>query len=257
MGFNREKFKRTELLLGEAAMERLESASITVIGLGAVGSHAIEALARSGVGTLRIVDFDEIGESNFNRQLLAVEPNLGRLKTDAAEERLRQINPDMKVETFNMLCHKDTFDEVFKERTDVVVDAIDSLNPKVNVLFELVRHNIDVVSCMGAARKIDPTKITTGDLSDTLYCPLARSVRKRLRRMGVDEGIHCVYSTEVVAKETVSDTMEPNYFDAGRLRNPMGSLSMISGIFGYVVALEALKRVVDSPVFNCSSSHTN
>ena len=253
MGFNRKKFKRTELLLGEAAMERLEHASITVIGLGAVGSHAIEALARSGVGTLRIVDFDEIGESNFNRQLLAVEPNLGRLKTDAAEERLKQINPDIRVEKFNMLCHKETFDEVFKERTDVVVDAIDSLNPKVNVLHELVRQKIDVVSCMGAARKMDPTKITTGDLSETLYCPLARSVRKRLRRMGIDRGIHCVYSTEIVSKDTVSDVLEPNYFDAGRLRNPMGSLSMISGIFGYVAALEALKRVVEFPVFNSAA----
>lgn len=243
MGFNREKFKRTELLLGKAAMDRLERCTITVIGLGAVGSHAIEALARSGVGTLRIVDFDAIGESNFNRQLLAVEPNIGKLKTDAAEERLKQINPAMGVEKFNMLCHKDSFEEIFKHKTDVVVDAIDSLNPKVNLLFNLVRHNIDVISCMGAARKIDPTKITTGDISATLYCPLARFVRKRLKRMGVDQGIHCVYSTEVVAKETVSDTMEPNYLDAGRLRNPMGSLSMISGIFGYVAALEALKRI--------------
>jgi len=245
MGFNREKFKRTELLLGEPAMELLEHCTITVIGLGAVGSHAIEALARSGVGTLRIVDFDEIGESNFNRQLLAIEPNLGRLKTDAAEERLKQINPDMRVEKFNLLCHKDSFHRVFNEKTNVVVDAIDSLNPKVNLLFELIKHKIDVVSCMGAARKIDPAKITTGDLADTLYCPLARSVRKRLRRLGVDRGVHCVYSTEIVSKDSVSPAMEPNFLDAGRLRNPMGSLSMMSGIFGYVAALEALKRVVN------------
>ena len=243
MGFSSERFKRTELLLGREAMERLEQCTITVVGLGAVGSHAIEALARSGVGTLRIVDFDAIGESNFNRQLLAVESNLGRLKTEAAEERLKQINPAIKVEAFNMLCHRESFNEIFRQKTDVVVDAIDSLNPKVNLLFELVRHRIDVISCMGAARKMDPTKITTGDLSTTLYCPLARSVRKRLKRMGVDQGIHCVYSTEVVAKDTVSDTLEPNYLDAGRLRNPMGSLSMISGIFGYVAALEALKRI--------------
>ncbi|MDY0220807.1 MAG: tRNA threonylcarbamoyladenosine dehydratase [Desulfobacterium sp.] len=243
MGFSRERFKRTELLLGREAMERLEQCTITVVGLGAVGSHAIEALARSGVGTLRIVDFDAIGESNFNRQLLAVEPNLGRFKTEVAEERLKQINPAMGVESFNMLCHRETFDEIFEKKTDLVIDAIDSLNPKVNLLFELVRHKIDVISCMGAARKMDPTKITTGDLSSTLSCPLARSVRKRLRRMGVEQGILCVYSTEVVEKDTISDILEPNYMDAGRLRNPMGSLSMISGIFGYVAALEALKRI--------------
>lgn len=243
MGFSRERFKRTELLLGREVMERLERCTITVVGLGAVGSHAIEALARSGVGTLRIVDFDAIGESNFNRQLLAVEPNIGRLKTEVAEERLKQINPAIKVESFNMLCHRETFDEIFEKKTDLVVDAIDSLNPKVNLLFELVRHKIDVISCMGAARKMDPTKITTGDISSTLCCPLARSVRKRLRHMGVEQGILCVYSTEVVEKDTVSDILEPNYMDAGRLRNPMGSLSMISGIFGYIAALEALKRI--------------
>lgn len=243
MKFSRERFKRTELLLGREAMERLEQCTITVVGLGAVGSHVIEALARSGVGTIRIVDFDAIGESNFNRQLLAVEPNLGRLKTEVAEERLKQINPEMRVESFNLMCHRETFDMIFEKKTDIVVDAIDSLNPKVNLLYELVSNKIDVISCMGAARKMDPSKITTGDISSTLYCPLARSVRKRLRRRGVEKGIVCVYSTEVVEKDTVSDILEPNYMGEGRLRNPMGSLSMISGIFGYVAALEALKRI--------------
>ncbi|SMC69069.1 tRNA A37 threonylcarbamoyladenosine dehydratase [Desulfocicer vacuolatum DSM 3385] len=250
MGFNREKFKRTELLLGKDAMDRLEKSNITVIGLGAVGSHAIEALARSGVGTLRIVDFDEVGISNFNRQLLAVESNVGRLKTHAARERLLQINPDMTVEVFNTLCHKDTFDEVFEHPTHVVVDAIDSLNPKVNILFELVQRHMPVVSSMGAARRMDPTAITTGDISQTSACPLARSVRKRLRRMGVTSGIHTVYSTEVVEKSSVSRETEENFFNSGRQRNPMGSLPMISGIFGYIAALEAMKIALspDTPV---------
>ncbi len=244
MGFNREKFKRTELLLGKAVMDHLEKVNITVIGLGAVGSHVIEALARSGVGTMRIVDFDTVGISNFNRQLLAVEPNLGRLKTHAARERLLQINPDITVEVFNTLCHQETFDEVFCSPTDVVVDAIDSLNPKVNILFELVQRKIRVVSSMGAARRMDPSAITTGDISETRGCPLARSVRKRLRRRGIDSGIHTVYSTEIVEKTSVSQETEANFLDSGRQRNPMGSLSMISGIFGYVAALEALKMVL-------------
>lgn len=250
MTFNKEKFKRTELLLGATAMDKLEKSCITVIGLGAVGSHAVEALARSGVGTLRIVDFDAVGISNFNRQLLAVAPNVGRLKTDAARERLLQINPDMTVEVFNTLCHKETFDEVFASPTDVVVDAIDSLNPKVNILFEMVQRGIRVVSSMGAARRMDPTAITTGDISKTMACPLARSVRKRLRRMGITSGIHTVFSTEIVEKKSVSHETEANFFDSGRERNPMGSLSMISGIFGYIAALEALKMVLngDAPV---------
>lgn len=244
MSFNREKFKRTELLLGSVAMDRLESATVTVVGLGAVGSHVIEALARSGIGTLRIVDFDEIGISNFNRQLLALEPNIGRLKTDVAFEHLKQINPDMQVECFNTLCHKETFEYIFSSNTDIVVDAIDSLNPKVNMLYELVQRKIPVISSMGAARRKDPTAIKTGDISETMGCPLAKSVRKRLRRMGVDTGIHCVYSTEIATKDSVSDNLEDNYFDSGRLRNPMGSLSMISGIFGYCIALETIKMIL-------------
>ena len=181
-----------------------------------------------------------------NRQLLAIESNLGKLKTDAARERLLQINPDITVEVFNTLCHKDTFDEVFSSPTDVVVDAIDSLNPKVNILFELVRRNMRVVSSMGAARRMDPSAITTGDISETTACPLARVVRKRLRRMGVHTGIHTVYSTEIVEKASVSGETEANFLDSGRERNPMGSLPMISGIFGYVAALEALKMIINN-----------
>lgn len=249
MIFNREKFKRTELLLGSKALDRLEQSTVTVIGLGAVGSHAIEALARSGIGRLKIVDFDAIGISNFNRQLLALESNIGRLKTEAAFERLKQINPDMEVECFNTLCHKDTFNSVFHLNSDeVVVDAIDSLNPKVNILYELVKREIPVVSSMGAARRKDPSAIKTGDISETIGCPLAKSVRKRLRRMGVQNGIRCVYSTEIADKQSVSDNLEHNYFDSGRLRNPMGSLSMISGIFGYIAALEAIKMILDDIV---------
>ncbi len=123
----------------------------------------------------------------------------------------------------------------------MIVDAIDSLNPKVNILYEAVTRKMEIVSCMGAARKTDPSKITTGDISKTIMCPLAKFVRKRLRNRNIYEGIHCVYSTELVSKDTVSETTEPNFYDNGRLRKPMGSLPMITGIFGYIAALEALK----------------
>ncbi|MFH1156550.1 MAG: tRNA threonylcarbamoyladenosine dehydratase [Pseudomonadota bacterium] len=241
---NPEKLKRSNLLLGAGALENIEKSCVTVIGLGAVGSHVIEALARTGVGTLRIVDFDAIGLSNFNRQLLAVESNLGRLKIDAAEERLKQINPDIIVQKYNRLCHRDTFDEIFESPTDVVVDAIDSLNAKVNILYELVQRKMAVISCMGAARRLDPGKIRVGDISETQACPLARSVRKRLKRMGVDHGIRCIYSTEVASDDSVSREPEANCQDVGRPRNPMGSIIMITGIFGYMAALEALKTIV-------------
>lgn len=248
MAGDRERFKRTELLLGRPAMDRLEQSTVTVIGLGAVGSHVIEALARSGVGTLRIVDFDTLSHSNVNRQLLAVESTMGQLKTEAAHARLKQINPDMTVQVFNMMCHIQTFDDIFSSPTDVVVDAMDSLNPKVNVLYELVQRRIDVVSCLGAARRFDPSRIRAGDISRTMGCPLARAVRKRLKRMGIDRGILCVYSDEVASKASVSPEVEDNFGDHGRLRNPMGSLPMITGIFGYLAALEALKKLI-APVY--------
>ncbi|HKK91286.1 MAG TPA: tRNA threonylcarbamoyladenosine dehydratase [Desulfobacteraceae bacterium] len=242
---NPEKFKRTELLLGKRAMEILAGSCVTVVGLGAVGSHVIEALARSGIGTLRLVDFDEIGLSNFNRQLLAVESTVGKFKVDAAEERLMAINPDMGVEKFNRLCHRENFDEVFDRPTTLVVDAVDSLNPKVNLLHDLLQRNIPVVSSMGAARRMDPAAIQVGDISQTSGCPLARSVRKRLRRMGVDRGITCVYSTEIADRGSVLETTEANFFDSGRERNPMGSLAMVTGMFGYTAALEALKKMLN------------
>ncbi|MBF0201820.1 MAG: tRNA threonylcarbamoyladenosine dehydratase [Desulfamplus sp.] len=257
MPFNRNRFKRTELMLGSMAMDRLEQACVTVIGLGAVGSHAVEALARSGIGRLRLVDFDVITITNFNRQLLAVEPNMGLPKTLAAMERVKQINPDINVERFDTFCHKETFGAVFPPThgdtthsppgnppLHVVIDAIDSLNPKVNILFELVTRSIPVVSSMGAARRMDPCAVRTGDISVTAGCPLARSVRKRLRRRGIGSGIQCVYSGETVHKDTLSPDIEDNYLNGGRPRNPMGSLSMISGIFGYTAALESMKIIL-------------
>jgi len=244
MTYHRDRFRRTELLLGKKVMEILADCSITVVGIGAVGSHVVEALARSGVGRLRLVDFDEIDLSNVNRQLFAGESTLGMLKIDAAERHLLDINPDITIEKFNCLCHIENFEAVLAGQTDLVVDAIDSLNPKVNLLYELVRRKMDVVSSMGAARRVTPGEITTGDISETRGCPLAKSVRKRLRRMGIEAGITCVYSTEAVDKSSVLDTTEENYFDSGRQRNPMGSLAMISGIFGYTAAAEALKKVL-------------
>jgi len=246
---NSERHKRTELLLGSEAIEKLHKSNITIIGLGAVGSHVVEALARCGVGTIRIVDFDEISESNFNRQLYAIEPNLGKRKTQAALERIKQIDPGINVEVFNTLCHADTFDEVFANPTDVIVDAIDTLNPKVNILYEAVTRNIKIVSCMGAGRKVDPTKITTADISKTKMCPLAKFVRKRLRNRGIYTGVHCVYSMELISKDTIAEETEENFYKSGRERRPIGSLPMITGIFGYVAANEALKMVVDYPEF--------
>ncbi len=235
-----ERFLRTELLLGRDSLDLLQSATVVVAGLGAVGSYAVEGLARSGVGNLRIVDMDTVKKSNINRQLYALESTLGRNKTEAARERIKDINPRCRVETLNLFVHHDTMEEVLKEPVSFVIDAIDSLNPKVELLTSAYKRNLPVVSSMGAALRTDALKIKTGDIFSTHSCPLAKMVRKRLRNRGVGYGIHCVYSTEKVTfeyKKSEGNTMDegPEY-KRGRERRALGSLSTIPGIYGLILA---------------------
>ncbi len=239
-----DRFSRTELLLGAGNMAKIYNAGVTITGLGAVGSHAVESLARSGVGSFTLVDFDVIKPSNFNRQLFAVEANIGRKKTLAAKERILSINPDAKITIIDDFCHKDTVEAIFSTRPDVAIDAIDSVGPKAELLSFLAKHGIPAVSSMGAALLSDPAFIRSGDISETSVCKLAFEIRKRLRREGVTSGIRCIFSTEQRPKAvTAPNPEEAEYYSRGRARAPMGSLPMITGIFGYYAALEALKII--------------
>lgn len=235
-----ERFLRTELLLGRNSLELLKSATVVVAGLGAVGSYAVEGLARSGIGNLRIVDMDTVKKSNINRQLYALESTLGRNKAEAARDRIKDINPLCRVETLNLFVHHDTMDEVLAEPVSFVVDAIDSLNPKIELLTSAYTRNIPVVSSMGAALRTDVLKIKTGDIFSTHSCPLAKMVRKRLRNRGIGHGIHCVYSTERVTftyeKAESNSIDEGPEYKRGRERRTLGSLSTIPGIFGLMLA---------------------
>jgi len=240
-----ERHLRTEILYGKENMSKIKNAHVAIIGLGAVGSHAVEGIARSGVGKITIVDFDEISLSNFNRQLYAIEPNLGRYKTDASEERIHQIDPKIQVIKYNTLCHKDNFEKIFSDRPDVVIDAIDTLNPKVNMLLWLAQNDIKVISSMGAARKHDPTKIKIDTIFKATHCPLAKVVKKRLRRYECPKDFKVIFSTEVVKKNSIAEKPEANFLEnEGRKRIPMGSSPMITGIFGYYCALEAINIVL-------------
>ncbi len=240
-----ERFKRTALLLGDNAYERLASSHVTVVGLGAVGYHAAEAMVRYGTGAIRLVDFDVIQESNINRQLLALDSTTGMAKATAARQRLLDINPDLKVETHESFFHHDTFHELFKQPTDLVVDAIDSFSPKLTLVSLLVRQQIPLVSSMGAALRTDPLAVTVDDIWETKVCPLAGRMRKFLRRQGVQGNFPCVYSTETPIHAMVppEDEEEP-FYDRGRQRNTIGSISYITGIFGYMAAAEALKSLL-------------
>lgn len=237
------RFNRTELLLGREAVARLAAARVVVAGLGAVGSYAIEALARSGVGHLRIVDFDEIRESNINRQLYALESTLGRAKVDAAAARIRDINPACEVDARKLFIGDESAASVVADRPDVLIDAIDSVNPKVSLLLAARAAGVGtIISSMGAAQRVDAASVRVGDISETDRCPLARMIRKKLKKKGVESGIVCIYSTELPLEMEASAAVphEEPVLRRGRLRRTLGSLATIPGIFGLTAANEAI-----------------
>jgi len=240
------RFCRTEQRIGPAALAALRAARVSVFGLGAVGSYAVEALARAGVGALRLVDCDTVRPSNFNRQLYALESTLHRPKADVARERVLDINPDCRVEAIRAFVDGESAPGLLAPRPDALLDAIDSVGPKTGLLAAAVRAGVPAVSSMGAATRLDPFQIRVGDLADTDVCPLARFVRKRLRRLGIETGIRCVYSLEPPPGETPGppDGMEPESFARGRPRRPIGSLSYATGLFGLLAAYEILRLLI-------------
>jgi tRNA A37 threonylcarbamoyladenosine dehydratase len=236
--------------LGDDALCALSGCHVIVVGMGAVGSYALEVLARSGVGNLRIVDFDTVGITNINRQLLATDSTIGIKKVEVARRRVLDINPDAAVDPLDLFAHEDTLETILDYPVDLVIDAIDSLTPKLALLEGVWKRNIPVISSMGAALRTDPTKITTGDLMDTFGCPLAKQVRTKLRRRGVGTGIDTVFSSEPVNfdykepyEEEHADHNE-QILDRGRVRKVLGSLPSITGMFGLRVGHEAISRLL-------------
>lgn len=194
-----DRLTRTRMLLGDKGLSRLQNAAVMVVGLGAVGGYALEALARSGIGRLVLVDFDVFDESNINRQILALTSTVGQKKTEVARRRVLDINPDCIVETRDMFVNADTLPQLLDIPVDFVVDAIDALNPKCCLMEALYERGIPFISSMGAALKTDPSFIKCGTLSASKNCGLAKFIRKRLRKRGLEiSRINCVYSDEQV-----------------------------------------------------------
>ncbi len=237
------RFCRIEQLLGPAALEHLRAARVAVCGLGAVGSYAVEALARSGIGFLRLADCDVVRPSNFNRQLYALESNLDRPKTEAAQARVLDINPACEVDARQIFIDSQTAPELLAAPLSVVVDAIDSIAPKVALITAATRAGLPIISAMGAATRIDPFQIRVGDIAETSMCPLARFIRKKLRRAGIEGGVRCVYSTEPPRHSAAPTITEPETFARGRPRKPIGSLPYATAMFGLIAAYEAIKII--------------
>ena len=194
---------RTRALIGDEGSRRLQDSKVVVFGLGGVGSFATEALARAGLGTLVLVDFDVVNLSNLNRQLIALTDTIGRLKTDVMRERISKINPNCNVQVFPQFVSCENLDDFLNANPDYVIDAIDSVRSKVDLISNCTDKKIPIVSCMGMGNKLDPSKIKIEDISKTHTCPLARAVRTGLKKKGIFRGVETVFSTESPVKSDV------------------------------------------------------
>ena len=218
---------RTRLLAGNDVLERLKSSNVLVVGLGGVGAYAAEMICRAGVGKMTIVDGDRVHPSNRNRQLIALKSNEGLPKVFVMGERLRNINPALDLTIINEYLKDDRMTEVLDMGFDYLVDAIDTLSPKVFLLKHAVNRKIPVVSSMGSGGKVDPLRISLCDISETTDCPLARILRKRLHKLGIRDGITAVYSNEKTDKTKVVPTEgEPNKASI------VGTISYMPAAFG-------------------------
>lgn len=223
-----ERFQRMELLVGAAAMERLQQAHVAVFGIGGVGSYVVEALVRAGVGKLTLVDPDNICVTNINRQIHALEETVGRSKVVAMAERCRAINPLIEIMVWNKAYQADTSGELLSYSYDFVLDCIDNITDKLHLLRCCYDLGLPMISSMGAANKLDPTQVKVADISATQKCRLARTIRKELRKYGIERGVKVVYSTEEFRLLTGADAGE---------RNPvLGSSSYLPPLFGLTMA---------------------
>jgi tRNA A37 threonylcarbamoyladenosine dehydratase len=249
---NTEQFSRISLLIGDDNTASLLASHVLVVGMGAVGTMAIEALARSGVGNFTLVDFDTISISNINRQIIATWDTVGLSKVDESKKRIISINKDANVRTKKLFFSEDTVDDIFDVKYDLVIDAIDSLNPKCLLLEYCYKHNIKIISSMGAALRRNPSLIRCEDLFDSYGDRLAKLMRKRMKNRGVGRGIKVVFSPEVTRFDfkTASSTDKEETLERGRKRNVLGSLPSITGIFGLTLAHYALSMLCDEKEFS-------
>ena len=251
--FSTAAFSRLELLFGEAGLRRLANAHVAIVGLGAVGSFAAEALARTAVGQLTLIDFDLVGETNINRQLFALHSTVGQAKVEVAAARLRDINPQIKLNCRQTFYHHDTAAELLEgDNFDFLIDAIDGAAPKLDLIRNCLTRKINFISAMGAAGRSQPTLIEIDDLLATSGCPLARVMRKQLRREGVEKGeVTVVYSPEpIVAEscdpETCAEKEREEFFQRGRRRRIQPSAIFMPGVFGLLAAQYAVDKILSS-----------
>lgn len=230
---------RTQLLVGAKGIEKLLNAHVLIVGLGGVGSYAAEAIARAGVGEITIIDGDVVDPSNRNRQLPALSTTHGKSKARLMEERMLQIFPDLKLNTIDHFMTPDDIKELLKkQKYSYIIDAIDSISPKVFLLSTAYYMNYKIVSSMGAGGKMDPCQVQVVDLAKTHTCPLAQYVRKRLHKLGVYKGIKTVFSTEYPDKNSIM------YTDGNKFKkSAYGTISYLPAVFGLTCASVVIRDI--------------
>ncbi len=229
------------MLIGEEGLDRLSASCVAVIGVGGVGGYAAEMIARAGVGHIIIMDSDDVSVTNKNRQLLALDSTVGRPKCDVMRERLLDINPQLDITVIKEYLEADSPEAVLGGyRIDFLVDAIDTLSPKMALIKYCMDKGIPLVSSMGAGAKTDATKVRLADISKSFNCPLAFVVRKRLRRMGIRKGFKVVFSEELPRKEAIIECDDRNK------KSLVGTVSYIPAVFGCVCAQAALESLLSN-----------
>lgn len=228
--------ERAELLIKKEGIEKLNQSHILVVGLGGVGSFAVEFLTRAGIGKMTIVDGDTVDKTNINRQLPALHSTIGLYKTDILEKRIKDINPDIALQKITEFLTPEKMEQLIdNQKFDYIVDCIDSVTPKISLIIKAKRKKVKIISAMGAGGKTDPSKILVRDISKTNNCFLAKQVRKRLKKEGINKGFKCVFSSELQKECSLKMTDGQNY-----KRSFYGTISFMPALFGLHAAAEVI-----------------
>lgn len=231
-----EQFSRTELLIGKEGIEKLSKSHVAVFGIGGVGGYVVEALVRSGIGAIDIIDNDTVCESNINRQIYATTKTIGKNKVDVAKERILEINPNIKVKTFQMFFTPQTADEFDFSNYDYIVDAIDTVVGKLSLIEKAKEYGVPIICSMGAGNKLDPTKFEVADISKTSVCPLARVIRTELKKRKIKD-VKVVYSKEQPIKPNSTLNPQTN-------KQTPGSIAFVPSVAGLIIAGEVIKDII-------------
>ncbi|OON92288.1 MAG: tRNA cyclic N6-threonylcarbamoyladenosine(37) synthase TcdA [Candidatus Epulonipiscium fishelsonii] len=231
-------FSRTEMLIGKEALEKLHCTKVAIFGIGGVGSYVAEALARTGVGHLVLIDSDNIVISNINRQIHATHETIGKSKVEVMKKRILSINPNIEVITFQRLYNKETAEELLSTEYDYVVDAIDMVTSKIDLIERCTNLNIPIISSMGAGNKLDPTKLEITDIYKTNVCPLAKVIRHELRKRGIKK-LKVIYSKETPAKPISVNE------EASRKQTP-SSVIFVPATAGLIIASEVIRSIISN-----------